>query len=225
MSNQLNDQMPAPAQVPPTDPQPSPPPLPPARPAVVPPLRLVLSAPAPAAVPEAEAGIPARALDSAVGPLVLRALTPADGAAHADFLLGLGEHGRRMRRFALPRGAGGTGRGRALTMVLAEADGVPAASGSGRVLGELCVCIDARGVAAEFALAVRAEMQGRGLGRLLAAALLDLCRARRVVLVCASVPAGNTAMLALARGCGFQALRAADGSAQLALMLRPRGVR
>jgi hypothetical protein len=43
--------------------------------------------------------------------------------------------------------------------------------------------------------------------------------------MCASVPAGAAAMLALARACGFQVLRAADGTAQLALMLRPRGVR
>lgn len=231
MSNQLNDPMPLPPEVPPADPQPCTQPLSPA------PRNLRLAPPAPlrAAVAQAPAGMPARGLDSAVGPLVLRPRTPADAAAHADFLLGLGAHGRRMRRFALPRaaaagmagmaGVGGAGRGAALTLVLADTAGLSPAPGLGRIVGELCICIDERGVAAEFALAVRADLQRRGLGQVLATALFDLCRARRVVLVCASVPSENAPMLALARRCGFQILRAADGSAQLALMLRPRGVR
>jgi GNAT superfamily N-acetyltransferase len=97
--------------------------------------------------------------------------------------------------------------------------------GGPRLLGELCVSIDRSRVAAEFALAVRPALHGHGLGRLLIHCLLDLCLMRRVTLACASVPAGSPAMLALAHACGFQILRAADGSAQLALMLRPRGVR
>lgn len=166
-----------------------------------------------------------RLLDSAFGTLLLRPLVAADAAALADFLQALGERGRRMRGFALPSGHGATQMRLGLTPVPAplwtRAETEPAA----RLLGELCVSIDRSRVAAEFALAVRPALHGHGLGRLLVHCLLDLCLLRRVTLACASVPTGSPAMLALAHDCGFQILRAADGSAQLALMLRPRGVR
>lgn len=174
--------------------------------------------PGPAA---ADPGARGRRLDSALGPLVLRALRPADASGHADFLASLGEQGRRRRAFALPL-APAAGGATTLRLVLAPA---PQVVGSPILLGELVICIDRNGVAAEFALAVRPELSGWGLGRLLVGCLLDACRMRRVTLVCGSVPCGDVAMLVLARACGFQVLRAADGSAQLALMLRPRGVR
>jgi len=176
-------------------------------------------------MPAAAPATAPRLLDSAFGTLMLRSLVAADAAAHADFLQALGERGRRMRGFALPSGNGATQMRLGLTPVPApvwtRAETEPAA----RLLGELCVSIDRSRVAAEFALAVRPALHGYGLGRLLVHCLLDLCLLRRVTLACASVPTGSPAMLALAHGCGFQILRAADGSAQLALMLRPRGVR
>jgi GNAT superfamily N-acetyltransferase len=175
--------------------------------------------------PSAAPAIAPRLLDSALGSLLLRPLVAADAAALADFLQALGEHGRRMRGFALPSGHCATQLRLSLTPVPApvwtRAETEPAA----RLLGELCVSIDRSRVVAEFALAVRPALHGYGLGRLLVHCLLDLCLLRRVTLACASVPTGSPAMLALAHGCGFQILRAADGSAQLALMLRPRGVR
>jgi acetyltransferase len=179
-----------------------------------------------------------REFGSALGPLLLRPMQAADARAHAAFLDALGEDGRRRRLFALPPtlrlAAGGVDDGARLTLLLlpalaAEVDEIAAVPAvdipAGGVLGELCVCIDRGRVAAEFALSVLPERQGRGLGHLLMACLLDACLTRRVALMCASVPAGAAAMLALARACGFQVLRAADGTAQLALMLRPRGVR
>ena len=182
-------------------------------------LRAVGGARLPAgAAPASPGPLPERQLDSAFGPLRLRALAAADSPAHAAFLQALGERGRRMRGFSLP----GSGPGMQLRLVLAQ---VSVAGGRDWLLGELCVGIDRGGVAAEFGLAVRPGLQGHGLGRLMVHALLDLCLQRRVTLACGSVPAGSPAMLALAHSCGFQILRAADGTAQLALMLRPRGVR
>jgi GNAT superfamily N-acetyltransferase len=193
---------------------------------------------------------PERVLDSVLGPVTLCSLAAADAAAHADFLQALGERGRRMRGFSLPAalapapitGAGTkagakedakqgatAGGAQHLCLGLARASDrhavQPGTGGQPRLLGELCVSIDRSRVAAEFALAVRPALHGHGLGRLLIHCLLDLCLMRRVTLACGSVPAGSPAMLALAHACGFQILRAADGSAQLALMLRPRGVR
>jgi len=183
------------------------------------------------ALAAALAAPPPREFDSALGPLLLRPLQAADAAAHAAFLEALGEDGRRARRFALPpppRLAGGAveaGARLVLLLVPAPAGASTADGMACGVLGELCVCIDRGRVAAEFALAVLPERQGLGLGRILMTCLMDACRTRRVALMCASVPAGAAAMLTLARACGFQVLRAADGTAQLALMLRPRGVR
>jgi len=189
------------------------------------------------------ARLPDRLLDSVFGPLTLRSLVPADVGAHADFLQALGERGRRMRGFSLPAAlaagaavslpaarapdAGAAGAAVQLRLGLAPVPepAQPARGNRGRLLGELCISIERSRVAAEFALAVRPALQGHGLGRLLIHCLLDLCLVRRVTLACASVPADSPAMLALAHGCGFQILRAADGSAQLALMLRPRGIR
>ena len=173
---------------------------------------------APAAACADPAPQPERRLDSAFGPLRLRMLAPADGPAHVAFLQALGERGRRLRGFSLPAADGGV----QLRLVLAQ---VSAAGGRDWLLGELCVSIDRGNVAAEFALAVRPALQGHGLGRLLLHSLIDLCLQRRVTLACGSAPAGSPAMLALAHSCGFHIVRAADGSAQLALMLRPRGVR
>lgn len=198
-----------------------------ARPAAV--LRLAPPVPL-GSVPPARTGAapPLRELDSALGPLLLRPMQAADAPAHAAFLEALGEDGRRGRCFALPATPrlAGTAAEDGVRLVLLLLPAPTAADGMARgVLGELCVCIDRGRVVAEFALAVLPERQGRGLGRLLMACLLDACLTRRVALMCASVPAGAAAMLALARACGFQVLRAADGTAQLALMLRPRGVR
>lgn len=173
---------------------------------------------APVAPSAAPAPLTDRRLDSVFGPLRLRPLAPGDTPAHAAFLQALGERGRRMRAFSQPTTDGGV----QLRLVLAQAS---AAGGRDWLLGELCLSIDRGTVAAEFALAVRPALQGRGLGRLLLHSVLDLCLQRRVTLACGSVPAGSPAMLALAHRCGFQILRAADGSAQLALMLRPREVR
>jgi GNAT superfamily N-acetyltransferase len=244
MSNLLNDQTPVSA----------PDPLPPAAPivnraatrvatrvtaraATAPPAAVLRLAPpvplgsARPALAAALAAAPPREFDSALGPLLLRPLQAADAAAHAAFLEALGEDGRRARRFALPpppRLAGGAveAGARLVLLLLPAPAGASTADGMAcGVLGELCVCIDRGRVAAEFALAVLPHCRGRGLGRILMTCLMDACRTRRVALMCASVPAGAAAMLTLARACGFQVLRAADGTAQLALMLRPRGVR
>jgi acetyltransferase len=172
----------------------------------------------PMASSAAPAPLTDRRLDSVFGLLRLRPLAPGDTPAHAAFLQALGERGRRLRAFSQPATDGGV----QLRLVLAQAS---AAGGRDWLLGELCLSIDRGNVAAEFALAVRPALQGRGLGRLMLRCVLDLCLQRRVTLACGSVPAGSPAMLALAQRCGFQILRAADGSAQLALMLRPREVR
>jgi GNAT superfamily N-acetyltransferase len=153
-------------------------------------------------------------------PLSLRPLALADAAAHRAFLLALNEQDRRFRRFGLAQGTDG-GRGErpapgGLTILATRQAG----EDSSEVLGELRLRVDPARLVAEFALAVRSDLQGLGLGRLLMGRLLDECRARGVALVRGAALARNVRMHRLARAHGFQALRAADGTVELLLLLR-----
>jgi GNAT superfamily N-acetyltransferase len=154
-------------------------------------------------------------MHSVFGPLVLRPAASADGAAHQAFLDALSEQDRCFRRFGLPPVAL-----RPVTL-LAMRTG---RKECGQVLGELQLGVDRAGVAAAFAVAVRPELRGRGLGRILMTRVLDDCRAGGVVLVRGAALGTNVRMHGLARACGFQLLRAADGSVELAMLLRPHEV-
>jgi acetyltransferase len=160
-------------------------------------------------------------MPEAFAPLTLRPLVPADAAAHRAFLLGLNEQDRRFRRFGLAHGADrGARDGRTLPGELTILATGPSGEDGGQVLAELRLRVDRACLVAEFALAVRSDLQGRGLGRLLMGRLLDDCRARGVALVRGAALARNARMHRLARAHGFQVLRAADDTVELLLLLR-----
>jgi acetyltransferase len=172
-----------------------------------------ITPPLPGAAPLSASAV--QRMHSVFGPLVLRPLGSADAAAYQAFLDTLSEEDRCFRRFGLPPAAL-----RPVTL-LAMRTG---RKECGQVLGELQLGVDRAGVAAAFALAVRPELRGRGLGRILMTRVLDDCRAAGVVLVRGASLGANAGMHELARACGFQLLRAADGSVELAMLLRPREV-
>jgi acetyltransferase len=70
---------------------------------------------------------------------------------------------------------------------------------------------DADGASAEFAILVRSDMQGRGLGEFLLCKLLRYCHQRGVQRIFGDVLAGNVRMLRLAMRCGFHLEPAIDG--------------
>ena len=74
-------------------------------------------------------------------------------------------------------------------------------------------------LAGEFAIVVRSDLHGHGLGRLLMACLLDFCRARGLASVHGVALADNVDMHRLARACGFQLLPAVDGNVEMVLAL------
>jgi acetyltransferase len=153
--------------------------------------------------------------------LALRPPALADAAAHRAFLLALSAQDRRFRRFGLAQdGSGDAGVGRSAPGGLIIVATRPAGEDGGQVLGELRLRVDPARLVAEFALAVRSDLQGRGLGRLLMGHLLDECRARGVALVRGAALARNVRMHRLARTHGFQVLRAADDTVELLLLLR-----
>lgn len=76
---------------------------------------------------------------------------------------------------------------------------------------------------AEFAILVRSDLKGRGLGSLLMKKIIDYCRARGTGTLCGSVLHGNARMLALARDMGFTQTQGNDvGVVQLTLALTPK---
>jgi acetyltransferase len=96
----------------------------------------------------------------------------------------------------------------------------PGPGGAAETLGVVRVVIDQDGTAGEFAIIVRSDLHGRGLGRLLMARLLEYCRVRGLERVCGVALAGNVGMHRLARACGFQLLPAVDGNVEMVLALR-----
>jgi acetyltransferase len=80
---------------------------------------------------------------------------------------------------------------------------------------------DPDNVRAEFAIIVRSDLKGSGLGRALLDKLIRYLRSRGTAEVVGQALPDNAAMVALARDLGFAVRRAVDGDAiELALDLR-----
>jgi acetyltransferase len=72
---------------------------------------------------------------------------------------------------------------------------------------------------AEFAIAVRSDLQGAGLGELLMRRLISYLRERRTQRVVGDVLRDNTRMLALARRLGFEVdITGSDGESVQAVL-------
>ena len=96
-----------------------------------------------------------------------------------------------------------------------------AAGGRAETLGVARAVSDPDNDAAEFAVIVRSDLKGQGLGRLLMDKIVRYCRARGLRELNGDVLARNTAMLALARSLGFsRALAVEEGSVRVRLSLR-----
>jgi acetyltransferase len=94
-------------------------------------------------------------------------------------------------------------------------------SGAEEILGVARACADPDNHAAEFAVLVRSDLKGRGLGKLLMRKLLRYCGDRGTRELWGSVMADNNAMLHLARSLGFKVLGREQNIETVALDLRP----
>jgi len=90
-------------------------------------------------------------------------------------------------------------------------------------LGVARVSVDPDNTVGEFAIAVRSDLKGNGLGRMLMACLLDYCRERRLMVVRGVALEDNARMHALARSCGFDVAPASDGTVEMTLELQAMG--
>ena len=95
------------------------------------------------------------------------------------------------------------------------------ASGGEEILGVARAHADPDNVTAEFAVLVRSDLKGQGLGRLLMQKLLRYCRERGTQQLWGSVLTENEPMLHLARSFGFR-VRGSEGNIEeIALDLQP----
>jgi acetyltransferase len=155
----------------------------------------------------------------------LRPIRPEDEPAHRRFLERLTPEDIRFRFFGQVRELPHTQLAR-FTQIDYEREmafiaTAPDAGGVAETLGVVRAMTDPDNVRAEFAIIVRSDLKGSGLGRALLDKLIRYLRSRGTAEVVGQALPDNAAMVALARDLGFAVRRAVDGDAiELALDLR-----
>jgi acetyltransferase len=164
-----------------------------------------------------------RRVDSPLGPLVLRPIRPEDAPAHIAFFHALSPEDVHFRLFGMMRELPPAQLARFTQIDYAREMAFiatrKAASGADETLGVVRVQADPDNIVGEFAITVRSDLKGQGLGRLLMGCLIEYCRARRLATLRGVALAGNLRMHALARACGFRLLPDAEGTVELILPL------
>ena len=95
--------------------------------------------------------------------------------------------------------------------------------GTRATLGVARAHTDPDNTQAEFAILVRSDLKGRGLGSVLLDKLIRYCRARGIERVSGEVLAENVRMLEFARAHGFRPHTAREGVVDITLELRTTG--
>jgi acetyltransferase len=139
--------------------------------------------------------------------IVVRPIRPEDEAQHLAFLERLDPEDVRMRVFyartELPRSELARltqiDYEREMAFIATERD----ADGTQHTLGVVRAISDPDNIDAEFAIIVRSDLKGQGLGRLLMGRVIDYARSRGTRRLVGDVLSENTAMLKLARLSGF----------------------
>ncbi len=96
----------------------------------------------------------------------------------------------------------------------------PGESTSKETLGVARACTDPENLEAEFAVLVRSDLKGRGLGALLLDKLIRYCRGRGTQRMVGQTLSANARMLKLASAAGFRIEQKAGGLCELACELR-----
>jgi acetyltransferase len=160
-------------------------------------------------------------------PLALRPIRPEDEAAHRDFLESLKAEDARFRFFSTMRHLPHSELAR-YTQIdydreMAFVAVTPGPDGSPRTLGEVRAVADPDNVRAEFAIVVRSELKGKGLGRLLMERMIAYLRDRGTQELAGETLPDNERMQNLARDCGFTIRpRFREGVVELTLPLHSR---
>jgi acetyltransferase len=140
-------------------------------------------------------------------PLTIRPIRPEDGPAHVEFFNRLTPEDIRLRMFVRMRELSPAQLARftqidydremAFIATVVEADGTP------ETLGVVRGVTDPDNIRAEFAVTVRSDLKGKGLGTLLMQTLIDYSRAAGTREMVGEALAQNGAILRLAARLGF----------------------
>ncbi|SFU99044.1 bifunctional acetate--CoA ligase family protein/GNAT family N-acetyltransferase [Pseudoduganella namucuonensis] len=156
--------------------------------------------------------------------LLVRPIRPEDGAAHQAFFAALTPEDVHFRMFGALRELTPAQLARFTQIDYAREMAFIAtrtgAGGQAETLGVARVVADPDNIRGEFAVTVRSDLKGRGLGRLLLARLLEYCRAEGLCELRGTALPDNARMLALARELGFS-VAAGDDAAEMRLLLHP----
>lgn len=158
------------------------------------------------------------------GTLLLRPVRPEDGTAHLKFFAALTPDDVRYRMFVRIRELQPSQLARftqidydremAFIATRTGEDGEPETLGVGRVVA------DPDNTSAEFAVTVRSDLKGHGLGRILMGKLIDYCRSRGTREIVGEVLPQNSRMIALVKKLGFEVTTGEEGVRKLRLVLQ-----
>jgi acetyltransferase len=157
----------------------------------------------------------------------MRPIRPEDEPAHLAFFRRLDPDDVRFRFFGLVREMPHSQLAR-YTQIDYDREMAFVAEGTGpegapETLGVVRAIEDADRDEAEFAIVVRSDMKGRGLGSALLRKMIRYCRERGVGELVGQVLPDNRAMLDLVAHLGFRTGRSGDGAVEVRLPLRRRG--
>ena len=146
--------------------------------------------------------------------LLLRPIRPEDELAHYDMHKQLTEEDIRFRFFGLVKKLPHTEMARftqidydrEMAFIAVE----QYANGNGETLGVVRAIADLEKERAEFAIIVRSDMKGQGLGHVLLEKMIRYCRERGYQEMVGEVLGNNKAMLNLAQSCGFTSHPSSD---------------
>ncbi len=158
-------------------------------------------------------------------PLLLRPIKPEDGPQHIEFFNALDPEDVRYRMFVRMRELTNPQLAR-MTQIdynreMAFIATRKGEDGASETLGVARVIFDPDNVSAEFAIIVRSDLKGKGLGRILMKRLVQYCRDRGTQEIVGETLSYNKALIALVREFGFQASRSVENdTTHLVLDLR-----
>jgi acetyltransferase len=152
-------------------------------------------------------------------PLLLRPIRPEDGPQHLAFFQALDQEDIRYRIFTRMRELQPSQLSR-LTQIDYDREMAFIATrkrpdGSFETLGVARVISDPDNTTAEFAIIVRSDMKGKGLGRILMKKLVDYCRSRGTKEIVGETLNYNRGLLTLVRKFGFKTGISPDGDTTL----------
>lgn len=159
-------------------------------------------------------------------PILLRPIKPEDGPQHIEFFSSLDPEDVRMRMFVRMRELSHAQLAR-MTQIdynreMAFIATRKGEDGGSETLGVARVIFDPDNVSAEFAISVRSDLKGKGLGRILMSKLIEYCRERGAHEIVGETLSYNKPLLTLVKGLGFETHRSLDNDTTLLkLPLRP----